>query len=285
MTWVRTMLWSVALLGLAGAASANHPVFVEGNCFGTPGVDPSGLQATPAGPGVCGDYDGDGLIGDDEDNDGDNTFGWIGAALAAVGQNGRVLIVTSGTFPEVVTLNPTAGGNVSLEAAPGVDANIDAVVQGNPGSGARQGAPGIVVDGCDTCRVVVRNLMIRNWLDGIRVMGSSHVQLDGVRLEGNLDHGIRASDSARVAISGSQVNGTGFRKGAAGVGLPNPGIGILFEGLATGSIADTSVTGSAAAGLKAPRGSVDLDGVQLFDNNPDEDLGRKPKKPKKPKKP
>src|SRR6266508_1753897 len=44
-------------------ASANHPVFVEGNCdTPMPGV-------TEVSPGTCGDWDGDGRIGTAEDTD------------------------------------------------------------------------------------------------------------------------------------------------------------------------------------------------------------------------
>lgn len=154
----KKLRWTAAAVVLAAGtlvtaapASANHPVQVEGNCFGPgSGMAATGLQTSPVPPNSCGDYDGDGNIGAAEDGDGDNNYGTISAALDAVGQNGRVTIVTSGAFPEVVRLNPVDGANVSLVAAPGVDANIDAVVQGNAGSGDRQNAPGIIIDGCAT---------------------------------------------------------------------------------------------------------------------------------------
>src|SRR5918997_4471942 len=80
--------------------SANHPVYVEGNCDSpVPGTTIVGIG------GVCGDYDGDGRIGTAEDTDGaDRIFGTLRAALgpgtgAAAGtganQNGLVMIVTS----------------------------------------------------------------------------------------------------------------------------------------------------------------------------------------------
>ena len=107
---------SVAALTMAvmPSASANHAVLVEGEQ----------------------DYDGDGLIGqaDDNDNATDRIFGTITAALGAAnggaGQNGRVTIVTSGRFFESVTIAPTTG-NVTLEAAPGVEANVEAVAVGD----------------------------------------------------------------------------------------------------------------------------------------------------------
>lgn len=269
----------------AAPAFANHPVFVEGSCFGPgAGASATGLQTSPVPPGTCGDYDGDGNIGEAEDMDGDNNYGTINAALAAVAQNGRVTIVANGTFPEIVTINPANGGNVSLEGAPGVDANIDAVVQGEPGGADRANSPGIIIDGCSRCRVTVRNVMTRNWTDGVLVRGQSHAHLDELRAENNLNYGVHVVDRARVSISNSQVNASGFRTSAAGVGRANPGTGISYEDASMGSIYWTSVTGSAAAGVEVndqrssgrggySRGhrqgsNVELFEVQLFDNNP-----------------
>lgn len=270
---LRAGLAAVATLGslviIAGPATANHPVFVEGNCFGPGmGMAATGLQTSPVPPGNCGDYDGDTHIGAAEDNDGDNNFGTINAALASVAQNGRVTIVASGAFPEVVTLNPTAGGNITLVAAPGVEANIDAVVQGNAGSAQRQGAPGIIVDGCARCRVSIRNVVSRNWTEGILVRGDSHVSIDQVKLEGNLNYGIQVLDRARVSVTVSDINSTGYRKSAAGVGTANPGIGIEFEDSSQGNIYESTVTGSAAGGIVGAFGSYALSDTQFFDNNP-----------------
>ena len=109
---------------------ANHPVLVEGES----------------------DFDGDGLLGADEDNDGDRVYGTLNVALAAdlgaINNNGKITIVTSGRFPEGLLITG-ANGNVTIAAAPGVEANIDAVTAGSPASAgnvARQNAPGIVVD-------------------------------------------------------------------------------------------------------------------------------------------
>lgn len=180
------------LVALASPALANHPVFVEGNCLGPGAGDTAtGLQTSPVPAGTCGDYDGDGNIGMAEDDDGDNNYGTIGAAVAAIANNGRVTIVANGIFPETVTLAPTDQANVTLEAAPGIDANIDAVVQGDAGSGDRQGQPGIVVDGCNTCRVTVRNIMTRNWTVGVLVKGHSHVALDDIRAESNVNYNVQ----------------------------------------------------------------------------------------------
>ena len=266
---VATAAASMVSLGLAAPALANHPVFVEGNCFGPgAGMAATGLQKSTVPAGTCGDYDGDGKIGAAEDADGDNNYGSIGAAVTAVANNSKVTIVANGTYPETVTLAPTAGANITLEAAPGVDANIDAVVQGDPGTGGRQMAPGIIINGADDTRVTVRNVMTRNWTEGVVVNGQSHATLDQVRAENNLTYGILVRDSAKVTISEADVSASGFRKNTAGVSTPKPGIGIEFEDDATGSIWKSVVTGSKSAGINYDKKAVELFEVQSFDNRP-----------------
>ncbi|MDQ3417822.1 MAG: right-handed parallel beta-helix repeat-containing protein [Acidobacteriota bacterium] len=263
---VRTGIFAIFLLtalAFAYPISANHPVLVEGEK----------------------DFDNDGIIGLAEDNDGDLVFGTInaalGSALGAAAQNGRVTIVTSGRFAETVTIN--GAGNVTLEAAPGVEANIDAVVTGTrandfPGGTnvSRQGAPGIVVNSSNPNRyIVLRNLVSRNWTEGILVTGSSRVTIDNCRLENNVNYGVLVQGAARVAITNTQVNGTGFRIGAAGQSpvaaagavqvSPMPGTGIEYES-GSGHIADTVVTGSFAVGIDTGGASVELTRVIAFDN-------------------
>ena len=254
---------------------ANHPVLVEGEV----------------------DFDGDGLVGlaEDTDNANDRIFGTINAALGAANggaaQNGRVTIVTSGRFREVVSIT-AANGNVTLDAAPGVDADIDAVVAGDrsnqfPGTNnnTAQLAPGIVVDAPANRSVTIRNIGSRNWTDGIRIRGASRVTLDNVRLENNVNNGIDVSGSARVSITNSHVNYSGFRVGATGdfpsqANMPNPGNGISFRESSRGAVAFTSVTGSFAVGISNTTGlsaAVDLLSVNVFDNTADF-LGIKPPK-------
>jgi len=151
--------------GAAPRVSANHPVYVEGNCDSpVPGT-------TIVTTGTCGDFDGDGRIGTAEDTDGaDRIFGTLAAALGpgtgagagtGANMNGTILIVKSGRFAESLVIgntigapyvggcgDPTVGGctpgNVTIEAAPGVVAEIDAVFQGDPAGGnpLRQGLTG-----------------------------------------------------------------------------------------------------------------------------------------------
>ncbi len=273
---VATAAASMVSLGLAAPALANHPVFVEGNCLGRGMVAP-GLQTSAVPAGTCGDYDGDGKIGTAEDADGDNNYGSIGAAVTAVANNGKVTIVANGTFAETVTLAPTAGANITLEGAPGVDANIDAVVQGDPGSVGRQLAPGVIINGADDTRVTVRNIMTRNWTEGVVVNGQSHATLDQVRAENNITYGILVRDSAKVAISEADVSASGFRKNTGGVSTPKPGVGIEFEDSATGSIWKSVVTGSKSAGVSYDKQAVEIFEVQSFDNRPNfkRTLGRR----------
>ncbi len=246
---------------------ANHPVFVEGNCLG------DGTAArTIVPPGTCGDYDGDGRIGTAEDTDApfDRVFGTINAANSATGinNNGTITIVASGIFPEIVNIT----GNVTLQGAPGVEANIDAVLQGDPGSGGRQNAPGIVVNSITNNAVVLRNLTSKNWTSGIRIMGSSRVSIDNCRLENNINYGIEILDNARVTISKTKVRATGFRSSPAGsfpfANAPNPGIGIEFDDASSGSVFLTSVSNSFSTGISdVSSGSVCAFLVNVFDNN------------------
>lgn len=267
-------LCATAALMCAPSAWANHPVLVEGNCN-----NPPAGNGGPVPVGTCGDYDGDGRIGTDEDNDGDRVFGTINAANSAAGanNNGTITIVTSGTFPETVTLT----GNVTLQAAPGVDANLDAVLQGDPGNGARQAQPGIIVNAPANRYVVIRNITSRNWTSGIQVNGVSRVAIESCRSEHNINYGIEVNDSARVKVDKSEVNATGFRQSAAGdfpaPFNPNPGIGISFEDNARGAVFRTEVSGSFRAGISdRSRGGVRLSDVYLFDNNPDKEGIRGP---------
>jgi hypothetical protein len=236
-------------------ALANHPVLVEGEQ----------------------DFDGDGLVGAAEDNDNatDRVFGTLTAALAAANgganQNGRVVIVTSGRFPEAITIT-AANGNVSLEAAPGVEANIDAVLAGAAGNAARQAQPGITVNAAANRYVTIRNIVSRNWTVGILVTGGSRVAIDNCRLDSNVNYGIRVQDNARVAISHTSVNGSGLRAAPGVDNTPNPGIGIRFENLSSGSILASTVSGSVLTGIQNDSGSaggVRLINVNAFDNAPD----------------
>lgn len=254
-------------------ALANHPVIVEGNCNNA--ADP--MFSPVPHPGTCGDYDGDGMIGTAEDNDADRVFGTInganttGNAATRVNNNGTITVVTSGLFAETVTLT----GNVTLEAAAGVEANLDAVRQGDPGSAARQSQPGIVVDAPANRQVVVRNIQSRNWTSGFRIKNVSRVALEGVRAEHNINYGIEIDDSARVAISDSEVYATGRRVNPmtgdfpSAASRPNPGTGIEFDGNSTGTVFFTRVTGSFGAGIDANKNRVCLALVNVFDNDPD----------------
>ena len=223
--------------------SANHPVLVEGNCDSpVPGT-------TIVAAGTCGDFDGDGRIGTAEDTDGaDRIFGTLRAALgpgtgAAAGtganSNGTITIVTSGRFAEqlfigqsgiVPGLGTASPGNVIIQAAPGVNAEIDAVLQGDPtgGNTARQAATGIMIiyPAGNERIVTLRNLTLRNWANGVFTALSSRVHIDNCRIEGNLNHGVLVIDNVQMTITNSSVTGNGRRTPGA---LPSPGNGLTLE--------------------------------------------------------
>lgn len=265
----RRSIRAIALASLwtmwsAGNVFANHPVLVEGEK----------------------DFDGDGLTGiaEDLDNNTDRVFGTVAAALSALNggasQNGRVTIVTSGRFAEQLVISGI-NGNVTVEAAPGVEANIDAVVAGargaqftNSNNNLRQEVPGIVVETADNRRVVLRNLVIRNWSEGITVLSNSHVTISHCRLEGNRDYGIHVLGNATATIDQSYVDGTGFRVGTATNNVPNPGNGIEFEESASGLVCNSTITGNFGAGLanstaRHKEGDVRSLTNCIFDNSPD----------------
>jgi hypothetical protein len=251
------------------AAAQSHTVLVEGNCDSpVPGT-------TLVAPGTCGDYDGDGRIGTAEDTDGaDRIFGTINAALgtgtgAAAGtginHNGRVVIVKSGRFYESIFIgrilctgcpgsaNP---GNVTLEAAPGVDATIDAVFQGDPagGNATRLVGTGIAVSYLAntttglTRMVVLRNLTVRNWARGAEISHNARVQIDNCRFENNLNYGILLNFGALAVIKDTEVSGTGFRT-ASGSTTPSPAYGVSLESNAQARIIDSVISHTANAGV------------------------------------
>jgi hypothetical protein len=234
------------LIGVASPALANHSVLVEGES----------------------DFDGDGKLRVDEDGDGDQVFGTLNGGLNGVSFNGRVTVVTSGRFAEQVVIEPN--GVVVLEAAPGVEANIEAFVGGgDPDANAtRQNQQGIIVDGDGSFPVELRNLVSRNWTIGILVMGDSRVTIDGVLVDSNVNYGIQAVDSARVLIKHTQVNSSGFRQsGTEGVVDAAPGRGIEFADRSSGIVAHTEVAHSFDCGIAdESKGRVQLVDVVLLGN-------------------
>jgi parallel beta-helix repeat protein len=270
--------------------SANHPVFVEGNCDSpVPGT-------TIVTAGTCGDYDGDGRIGTAEDTDGaDRIFGTLKAALgpgtgAAAGtganNNGRITIVRSGRFAESLLIGQTIPqypdqgsanpGNVTIEAAPGVEANIDAVLQGDPvgGNTARQAGIGIVIfngynQGNGTTVVTLRNLVIRNFARGIFSQGSPRINIDNCRIENNRDYGIHLTEATRAVISNSQIQSNGFRIPVSGPSTP--GAGIVIQDTTQVRVIDSVISHNFGPGihnLTAAGTNAVLYQVSLHFNNP-----------------
>jgi parallel beta-helix repeat protein len=262
--------------------SANHPVLVEGNCDSpVPGT-------TIVTPGTCGDYDGDGRIGTAEDTDGaDRIFGTLKAALgpgtgAAAGtganNNGRITIVRSGRFAEQLLIGTTipafpdqgtaTPGNVTIEAAPGVEANIDAVLQGDPAGGntARQEGVGILIFNGSNSNpnmvVTLRNLVIRNFKEGIVSAGSTRINIDNCRIENNRDYGIHLADFGQVVISRSQIQSNGFRIPVSGPSTP--GAGIVMEDAVRLRVVDTVVANNSGPGIMNLTGGGGAGNLVLF---------------------
>jgi parallel beta-helix repeat protein len=253
-------------LSFGNNASANHPVLVEGNCDSpVPGTNGSGGVGGTITPGTCGDYDGDGRIGTVEDTDGaDRIFGTIRGALgpgtgAAAGtganNNGTITIVSSGRFAESINIAPGAGGggalgNVTIQAAPGVSADINAVLQGDPagGNNSRQAGVGFEILSYSTQnRIILRNLTIRNWETGIRLSGNARVTIENCRLENNLNYGIRLFNGSQISAEKVRIASTGFRLPVLAVS--NPGHAISFEGASSGTVYHSLITGSLGAAI------------------------------------
>jgi hypothetical protein len=259
----------------ATPAAANHPVLLEGNNAG------NGLSLTNVPPGTSGDYDGDGLVGtaEDTDNATDRVFGTLTAALLAANgganANGHVIIVTSGRFNEAITIPNTGAAQAAIngvtivEAAPGVQANIDAVLAGDAGNATRQAGNGIVINTADTDRVVIlRNLAIRNYQIGLQVMGNARVICEDCRFDSNVVANVSVSGNASLTLVGCSVRAGGMRFNPAKA-MPNPGDGVVFSGNAKGTISDCDIAGNTAAGVRNTATSiVRVTDSTVFDNVP-----------------
>jgi hypothetical protein len=266
---------SVALLFAAASwasVSAQTPitVLVEGNTCGevAPSEDAFLFSSSSA------DFDGDGDTGTAEDTDGDTVYGTIQAALEAIDHNGKVVIVTSGCFYENVYIGQQFGtiapigavtpGNVTLEAAPGVGAVIDAFAPAtdpaSAGNNTRSQGTGVNVNYTTNgaSRVVtIRNVQIRNFAIGIAVDNTARANVDRVRIENNVFYGIRYSNSTRGTVSYSHVSATGFRFSNAPAPPPPPaqaafiGSGIFANQTSQVHIVDTVSTQNANYGVAA----------------------------------
>ena len=288
-------LFMLVIALLAGAAiwgnsrvEANHPVLVEGNCDspvpGTTLVIPEG---------TCGDFDGDGRVGTAEDTDGaDRIFGTLKAALgpgtgAAAGtganQNGTIMIVASGRFAEQLVIGRDAPsfpgfggtanpGNVTIEAAPGVFADIDAVLQGDPAGGntARQNSFGILIhypgDVAERT-VTLRNLTIRNFSRGVWVSAFNNVLIENcvIQITWKLEV---CRERPRIVIRNSTFEGNGRRIGGPSA-IPSPGAGLITTLNVQVRIMDSLFANNAGPGISQSGAStITLYKVGTFFNNP-----------------
>ena len=183
--------------------------------------------------------------------------------------------MASGRFAEVVTLAPTMVtpnvGNINIKAAPGVEAMIDAVLQGDPAGGnvSRQNNAGIIVNMPANRRVTLENLTVRNYTFGIYVGGASQVSIINCRVTNNLNFGILVEGTARVSIDESHINANGFRIGGP-TAVANPGAGVVFQRASNGAIFRSEISGNFAVGFSdQSTGSTEVKDVFFFGNNPD----------------
>lgn len=278
---MKSRILAIVLFGtvLGSPAWGNHPVLVEGNC------DSPVPGSTIVEIGTCGDFDGDGRIGTSEDTDGaDRIFGTLKAALgpgtgAAAGTganlNGTITIVTSGRFHESLVIGPNASipnpGNVTITAAPGVLAQIDAVFQGDPAglNTTRQNGNGIsIVDMPADRRVTLKNLIVRNFAVGVYANGTSRVSIVNCEIINNLGVGLYVQGSAQIIVDESYINANGFRIGGPS-SVASPGAGALFQGSSTGVIFRSQITQNAGVGLgDQTTGGVNAVDSLIFGNNP-----------------
>jgi hypothetical protein len=149
------------------------------------------------------DFDGDRLVGDAEDSDGDLVFGSVTQAITAVGEAGRVIIATSGEFRETVAI-----GNVRslvLEAAPGVFAIIRA-----PDGSAPDVAATTISAPAKRSFVQVRNITFADSPIGMKLSseGDLQVSLENCRLENNVTYGLLCTGGIRLTMRNCTVSNT-----------------------------------------------------------------------------
>ena len=270
----------IRMIGLIMVTSAlnsyaNHSVLVEGESdFDGDGSVINGVQSGPAGA-------------LDEDTDDDQVFATFGAALANINNNGSVTCVTSGRFGERLNLDVTnnnssnaSGGNIIVQAAPGIDCNLEAFFGGPGNAGrsgnfsdnnatantARQALPGVVINTPVDRQVIIRNLTIQNWTDCIRVLGNSRVVLDGVKCNNNIGAGIRVGDEANVDVIGSTILSSGFRQTGGAIDFPSgegaltdPGFdgrGVICTGISTCRLTNSQVKASCNDGVTQGAGAI-----------------------------
>jgi hypothetical protein len=150
---------------------------------------------------------------------------------------------------------------VTIQAAPGVVAEIDAVLQGDPAGGntARQNQTGIVIyyfpnSGVSDRTVTLRNLVIRNFTQGIGTFGDNTILIENCRIENNIKAGINVTGSHKMVIARSVISGNGRRIGAGVSTTPNPGDGLIVAEGASAKIFDTVFSNNVAAGIRNTTG-------------------------------
>jgi hypothetical protein len=243
---IRRSVAALATFGalLPGLSFANHPVL----------VDPTASREGP-------DRNANTIV-----------FKTITAALGAmnggVNQNGTIF-VKPGNYLETIMIT----GPVTIEGTgPGV--NIEAfVVPADPrirdfpqammNPFQLQSQPGVIINAPANRTVELRNLVITNWTDCIRVQGASTLLMNNVTCRSNINNGVLIMDTARVAIKDSTIESTGFRVNPmtgnfpSAQNMPGQGDGInIASPQAQLEIRDTTITNNFGQGIRIPQGAA-----------------------------
>jgi hypothetical protein len=193
------------------------------------------------------DSDGDGRVGDAEDNDSDNVFSTLAAALAVPVESGARIITiigpgfynppnlgSGGLFGETAATVPDA---TTIQAAPGVFAVLD----GHAASDGRTVSLGLRVTG----RVTLRGIVLQQFATGIAVAPNSRVVMENVVLANNRVWGLVTETGSHVTMKGCSVLANGwFPK--FGLGQPGPvsAGGAQFDKKASGFISQCLFAGN-----------------------------------------
>jgi hypothetical protein len=140
---------------------------------------------------------------------------------------------------------------VTIQAAPGVSAEINAVLQGDVAGNNNVRQEGVGIDvfaASPDNKIILRNLTIRNYATGLRLQANSRVTIENCRFENNRDYGIQVLNTARLEAKGLRIAATGFRVSTAN-NTTTFGHGISFEGNSAGTVFHSQITGSFGAAI------------------------------------
>src|SRR5690606_25072293 len=114
------------------------------------------------------------------------------------------------------------------------------------------------------------NITVKNFRTGILIQGA-FVTLENVKVENNVDYGIRVQSISTVSIVNSSITSTGYRQSSIGdfpsINAPAPGYGLSFEDSSSGNIVSSIVSNNFARGISnSGTGSVCVSQSSLLRN-------------------